>query len=68
MSQYNKTTSINVRNAFAGDPPVLDHTKVVLYDFEGSSVFNASLIAQPNQVKDITWDPNTQIPDELASM
>lgn len=68
MSPFNKITSINVRNAFAGDPPVLDHTKVVLCEFEGSSVFNASLSAQPNQVMDITWDPNTQIPDELASM
>jgi hypothetical protein len=50
MSPFNKITSINVRNAFVGDPPVLDHTKVILCEFEGSSVFNASLSAQPNKV------------------
>jgi hypothetical protein len=30
MSPFNKITSINVRNAFAADPPLHDHTKVVL--------------------------------------
>ena len=68
MSPFNKITSINVRNAFAGDPPVIDHTKVDLCEFEDSSVFSTSLNTQLNKVMVITWDPNTQIPDELASM
>lgn len=68
MSTFNKITSINVKNAFAGDPPVIDHTKIVLCDFEGSTLNNVSLTGQPNQVMDIAWDPNTQNPDELASL
>jgi len=68
MSPFNKITSINVKNAFAGDPPVIDHTKIVLCDFEGSTLNNVSLTGQPNQVMDIAWDPNTQNPDELASL
>lgn len=68
MSPFNKITSINVKNAFTGDPPVIDHTKIVLCDFEGSTLNNVSLTGQPNQVMDIAWDPNTQNPDELASL
>jgi len=67
MSPFNKITSINVKNAFAGDPPVINHTKVVLYDFDGSTLNSVTLTGQPNQVMDIAWDPNTQNPDELAS-
>ena len=59
MSPFNKITSINVRNAFAGDPPVIDHTKVDLCEFEDSSVFSTSLNTQLNKVMVITWDPNT---------
>lgn len=59
MSPFNKVTSINVKNAFTGDPPVLDHTKVVLCHFEGSTVNNVTLTGQANQVMDITWDPHT---------
>jgi len=67
MSPFNKIVSINVKNAFTGDPPVLDHTKIVLCDFEGSTVSNVILTAQPNQVMDVAWDPNTTNTDELAS-
>jgi len=67
MSPFNKIVSINVRNAFTGDPPELDHSKIVLCDFEGSSVSNVVLTAQPDQVMDVSWDPNTTNPDELAS-
>ncbi|MCK9205164.1 MAG: DUF6266 family protein [Bacteroidales bacterium] len=67
MSPFNKIVSINVKNAFTGDPPVLDHTKVILCDFEGSAVSNVTLTAQPDQVMNIAWDPNTVNPDELAA-
>ena len=65
MSPYNKVTSINVKTAFVGEPPVLDHTKVVLCDFNGSTVNNVTLIGQVDQVMDITWDPNTNEQEEL---
>ncbi len=65
MSPYNKVTSINVKTAFVGEPPVLDHTKVQLCDFNGSSVRNVTLIGQPSQVMDITWDPDTSKQEEL---
>ena len=67
MSPFNKIVSINVKNAFIGDPPELDHTKIVLCDFEGNTVSNVVLTAQPDQVMDVSWDPNTTNPDELAS-
>ncbi len=68
MSPVNKITGINVKNAFSGDPPVLDHTKVVLCDFEGSSVSNVTLSGDVDQAMNITWNPNTTDADELASM
>ncbi|MFA5417832.1 MAG: DUF6266 family protein [Bacteroidales bacterium] len=68
MSPFNKITSINVKNAFVGEPPELDHTLVVLCDFEGSTVKNVTLTGQADQVMDITWDPNTTNADELASL
>lgn len=67
MSPFNKIVSINVKNAFAGDPPELDHTKVILCDFEGSTVRNVTLTAQPDQVMDVAWDPHTTNTDELSS-
>jgi hypothetical protein len=66
MSPYNKVTGYNVKNAFVGEPPVLDHTKVVLCHFEGSTISNVSLTAQADQVMDIIWDPNTTEPEELT--
>lgn len=68
MSPVNKITGINVKNAFSGDPPVLDHTKVVLCDFEGSSVSNVTLSGDVDQAMNITWNPNTADADELVSM
>jgi hypothetical protein len=68
MSPFNKITSINVKNAFVGDPPELDHTKVVLCDFVGSTVENVTLTGQNDQVMDIAWDPATTNADELASL
>ncbi|MFK5856093.1 MAG: DUF6266 family protein [Bacteroidota bacterium] len=65
MSPFNKVTSINVKNAFTGDPPVLDHTKVSLCHFEGSSVNNVTLTAQADQVMDINWEPHTNEQEEL---
>ena len=67
MSPFNKIVSINLKNAFTGDPPVLDHTMVVLCDFEGSSVSNVVMKAHPDQVMDITWDPNSTSTDELST-
>lgn len=68
MSPFNKITSINVKNAFVGEPPELDHTKVVLCDFMGSTVKNVTLDGQADQIMDITWDPGTTDADELASL
>ena len=68
MSPFNKITSINVKNAFVGDPPELDHTKVVLCDFVGSSVENVTLTGQDDQVMDIAWDPGTTVAADLASL
>lgn len=65
MSPYNKVTSINVKTAFVGEPPVLDHTKVILCDFNGSTVRNVTLTGQPAQVMDVVWDPNTTEQEEL---
>jgi hypothetical protein len=68
MSPFNKITSINVKNAFAGDPPVLDHSKVSLCHFVGSSLSNVTVNGLDDQIMDIVWEPNTQNADELASM
>lgn len=68
MSPFNKITSINVKNAFAGDPPVLDHSLVSLCHFVGSTLSNVTIIGNPNQEMKINWEPNTQDADELASM
>jgi len=68
MSPFNKITSINVKNAFTGDPPVLDHSKVELCHFEGSSISDVSLSPQADQVIDITWDANTSITEELDAL
>ena len=67
MSPFNKIVSVNVKNAFTGTPPVLDHTKVVLCTFKGSSVKDVTITALPNQVMQIDWNPNTTNVDELAS-
>jgi hypothetical protein len=67
MTPANKITGINVKNAFAGDPPVLDHTKLVLCDFVGSSIQDVSLTAQLDQAMEINWSPGTTNADELAS-
>ena len=65
MSPYNKVTSINVKSAFVGEPPVLDHTKVILCHFNGSTVNNVTLTGVADQVMDITWDANTNEQEEL---
>ncbi len=67
MSPFNKVTSLIVKNAFSGDPPVLDHTKVTLCNFEGSSIKGVTLLAQPNQEMDISWDTGTINQEELDS-
>ena len=68
MTPSNKVTGLIMQNAFVGDPPELDHTKVMLCDFVGSMVKNVSLVAQADQVMDITWEPNTTNANELASL
>jgi hypothetical protein len=68
MSPFNKIVSVNIKNAFTGTPPVLDHTKVVLCTFKGSTVKDVTITALPNQVMQIDWNPNTTNVDELASM
>ena len=67
MSPFNKITSINVKNAFTGTPPVLDQKKVVLCTFEGSTVDSVIITAEANQVMKIDWSPNTTVAEELAS-
>ena len=67
MTPANKITGLNVKNAFTGDPPVLDHTKVALCDFIGSALSEVTLTGDVDQAMNITWDPNTVNEDELAS-
>ena len=67
MSPFNKVFGINMRNAFTSNPPVVDHTKVVLCDFTGSMVGNVVLKTNPNQGVHVEWDPNTTVPEELGS-
>jgi hypothetical protein len=67
MSPFNKMVSHNLKNAFTGMPPLLDHTKVVLCTFKGSTVKDVTITALPDQVMKIDWSPNTTNPDELAS-
>ncbi len=67
MSPFNKITSINVKNDFAGTPPVLDQKKLVLCTFEGSTVDTVTITAEANQVMKIDWVPNTTNAEELAS-
>ena len=68
MTPSNKVTSLIMQNAFAGDPPVLDHTKVMLCDFVGSMVRDVTLTGDIDQAMNITWDPNTDNANELASL
>jgi len=68
MSPFNKVVSLNLKNAFSGDPPELDHTKVVFCDLEGSTVTSVVLTAQPNQIMEVTWEPNSDNPDEQSSL
>jgi len=67
MSPFNKVTSLIVKNAFVGEPPVLDQTLVKLADIEGSSVLNVVNTGLPDQVMKVNWDPNTTIVEELNS-
>ncbi len=67
MSPFNKIASINLKNAFNGTPPVLDHTKVILCTFDGSTVDGVVITAEANQVMKIDWLPNTTNVEELAS-
>lgn len=67
MSPFNKVTSLIVKNAFVGVPPVLDQTLVKLADIEGSSLANVINQGEPNQVMKISWDPNTINQAELDS-
>lgn len=67
MSPFNKVTSMIVKNAFIGEPPVLDHSKVVLCDNVGSTVSNVVVTGLDDQIMKINWEPNTQIQDELDS-
>jgi hypothetical protein len=67
MSPFNKITSINIKNAFTGTPPVLDQKKLVLCTFDGSTVDNVTITAEANQVMKIDWLPNTTNAEELAS-
>jgi len=65
MSPFNKVTSLIVKNAFVGEPPVLDQTLVKLGDIEGSTVLNVVNTGLPNQIMEITWEPNSLIQAEL---
>ena len=64
---FNKVRSVNLKNAFTGEPPVLDHTKVVFCEFEGSTVSNVVLTTTPKQGVHVEWDPGTTKRRELES-
>ncbi len=66
-SPYSRIIGINFKNAYTGEPPVLDHTKVVFCEFNGSTVDKVVLTATPDHGVHVAWDPNTTNPDELAS-
>jgi len=68
MSPFNRIVSLILKTAFSGDPPELDHTKVVFCDIEGSSVSSVSLEGQAAQSMEIMWEPNSNNPDELAAL
>jgi len=67
MSPFNRIVSINLKNAFNGYPPVLDHTKVVFSEFEGSTISSVELTALPNQEIEVSWEPNSNDPDEMQT-
>ena len=67
MSAFHWVVGLNIRNAFTGDPPVLDHTKVVLCDADGSIVSDVVLTTKPDHVVHVDWDPNTTDTEELGS-
>jgi hypothetical protein len=66
-SPFNKIRGLNAKIAFTGDPPVLDHTKVVLCEFEGSSVSNVVLTTKPKQIVHVEWNPNNKKSKELET-
>ncbi len=68
MTAYNKVVSINMKNAFTGEPPVLDHTKFVFCDLEGSTISDVEITAKPDHVLEVTWDPNTVNTEEMSSL
>lgn len=68
MSPFNKVTSLIVKNAFVGEPPVLDQTLVRLGDIEGSSVLNVVNTGIIGQIMKISWEPNTTVAEELNSL
>lgn len=67
MSPFNKVTSLIVKNAFVGEPPVLDQTLVKLADIEGSSVLNVVNTGLTDRIMKINWEPNTTVTEELDS-
>lgn len=66
ISPFSKILGINLTNAFTGTPPELDQHKLVLCTFDGSTVDNVVITAEPNQVMKIDWSPNTTNVEELA--
>ncbi len=67
MSPYNKAISLIMKGAYAGDSPVLDHSKVMFCDNEGSTVANVHLTTLPSQVVQVTWEPGTTNKRDLQS-
>ncbi|MEI6851408.1 MAG: DUF6266 family protein [Bacteroidota bacterium] len=68
MSAFNKVTGLNLKNAFTGTPPVFDPTLVQLCHYDGSTITNVHLDAQPGLEMKIQWDVNTVNADELGYM
>jgi hypothetical protein len=67
MSPYNRFISLNSKGAYTGKPKVLDHTKVVFCEFDGSTVDNVVMTTTPKQGVHVVWNPNTTKSRELES-
>ena len=65
MSPFNKVTSLTQKEAFDPITNVLDYSKVIFCDNEGSNVDNVAISMQASRVINLTWDPATDDAAEL---
>ena len=66
MSPFNRATKLTLKEAFDPITNVLDYSKVVFCDNEGSNVDNVAISMQASRVINLTWDPDSDDAAELA--